>query len=173
MRSIYWCKAQKCLPDWNFKPLSNKPTRCKFCWKCFPLLNAFKKGPVSDFPWCSWMIQEMCHVVQAVELWEQYVCAVTGSSKGLRWSRVSYKGPPLIWATLTREQASSAINGHLNPGGGQHLAPGPLLFRKKSLEAWTSEVFFGTKLNLCLCDLVSLYSTVIRNENVSFNMFEI
>ena len=27
--------------------------------------------PVPDFSQCFWMIQEMCHVVQAVELWEQ------------------------------------------------------------------------------------------------------
>ena len=61
------------------------------------------------------------------------------------------------------EQASSAINGHLNPGGGQLLAPGPLLFEKKSLVALTSVVFFGTKINICQCNLVSL----IEYENAS------
>ena len=90
-------------------------------WQYLSLLNAFKDWCLVFHAILEWSMK-FALFLSSIELWEQWVCAVTGSSKGLRWSSLSYKASPNL-SDPDPEQASSAINGHLNPGGGQHLAP--------------------------------------------------
>ena len=63
------------------------------------------------------------------------------------------------------EQASSAINGHLNPGGGQHLAPGTLLFgeKRKLLLHCINEKLISSEI---LCSLSPLFLCMIENASI-------
>ena len=147
--------------------------RCKMCWQYLSLPNALKN-------WClifcdvPVMIQEICHVVQAVLSHGSHkCCGVTGSSKGLRWSRLSYKASPNL-SDPDPEQPSSAINGHLNPGGGQQntlllCCPGRKASRHEKL-------FFGIKLNLssilnlCIWPTMRMYIFEKKWELVLFRL---
>ena len=142
--------------------------RCKMCWQYLSLPNALKNWRLIfyDVPV---MIQEICHVVQAVLSHGSHkCCGVTGSSKGLRWSRLSYKASPNL-SDPDPEQPSSAINGHLNPGGGQQntlllCCPGRKASRHEKL-------FFGIKLNLSQFNLKPLH--LINNANVFEKKWEL
>ena len=63
------------------------------------------------------------------------------------------------------EHPSSAINGHLNPGGGQHLAPGTLLFgeKRKLLLHCINEKLISSEI---LCSLSPLFFCMIENASI-------